>query len=308
MPDAFPEIIRCPLSQIAEAAALVLGDVAPASRPDIAPELFDRDDPAGARDEAVYVALSGGEVCGAAWGQRQPGNTAILWPPRFGPGGDIAAAQPLVEAVAGELDAKAVGMTQVLLPEDDAATVAAIQAAGFRHLADLLYLTCEAMSFPTTRPDAGPLEFEPYDASQRGRLSDVIERTYEGTQDCVALGASRQMDDVVAGYQATGRFDPANWLFVRADRQDVGVLLLADHLALGHLELVYMGLVPQFRGRGWGAQIARHAQWLARSAKAERIVLAVDAANAPALAMYRDTDFVVWDQRAVYARFPAGAE
>jgi ribosomal protein S18 acetylase RimI-like enzyme len=308
MSSARPEIGPCPPQQIAEAAALVLCDVAPTSRREIAPELSDGFDAAAAASEAIYVALCDGAVCGAAWGQLQPGNTAILWPPQFSPGADTSAALPLVEGVVRELDAMGIGMTQVLLPEDDIATAPAIQSAGFRHLADLLYLTCEAASFPAARPPAGPIEFEPYDASQRSRLMGLVERTYEGTQDCAALGAARQMEDVIDGYEATGQFRPANWLLVRAEGQDAGVLLLADHLALGHLELLYMGLVPQFRGRGWGERVTRHAQWLARCAKAERIVLAVDATNAPALAMYRNAGFVVWDQRTVFVRFPADAE
>ena len=41
------------------------------------------------------------------------------------------------------------------------------------------------------------------------------------------------------------------------------MLLLADHPKARHWELMYMGLVPEVRGRGWGRQIARYAQWLA---------------------------------------------
>jgi ribosomal protein S18 acetylase RimI-like enzyme len=67
---------------------------------------------------------------------------------------------------------------------------------------------------------------------------------------------------------------------------------------------MYTALIPEARGRGWGRQIARYAQWLARAAGVERIVVAVDAANWPAVAMYRDSGFQMWDQRAVYVRVP----
>ncbi len=116
--------------------------------------------------------------------------------------------------------------------------------------------------------------------------------------------ACATLDHVINGYQATGVFRPENWLFVRSGGQDVGVLLLADHPKGRHWELMYMGLVPEVRGRGWGRQITRYAQWLARGAGVERIVVAVDAANSPAVAVYRDTGFELWDQRAVYVRFP----
>jgi len=85
------------------------------------------------------------------------------------------------------------------------------------------------------------------------------------------------------------------------------VLLLADHPSARHWELVYMGLVPEARGRGWGRQITQHAQLMARRAGVDRIVLAVDAANSPALEMYRAAGFEKWDRRHVLVRFPSSA-
>jgi ribosomal protein S18 acetylase RimI-like enzyme len=111
------------------------------------------------------------------------------------------------------------------------------------------------------------------------------------------------MDDVLEGYQATGKFRAENWLTVQTRGQDAGVLLLADHPVARHWELVYMGLVPEGRGRGLGRQITEYAQFLARRQNVERIVLAVDAANSPALAMYRSAGFEPWDCRTVYVRF-----
>jgi len=153
---------------------------------------------------------------------------------------------------------------------------------------------------PAGVPD---LQFEPFAESQRGRLMELLERSYVGTLDCAALNGRRALGDVVDGYQATGTFRPANWLFVRTQGRDVGVLLLAEYPAARHWELLYMGLVPPVRGRGWGRAIVRHAQSLVSSAGAERMVLAVDAKNLPALAMYRDAGFMAWDKRTVFVRF-----
>jgi ribosomal protein S18 acetylase RimI-like enzyme len=93
-------------------------------------------------------------------------------------------------------------------------------------------------------------------------------------------------------------------LFVRAAGEDVGVVLLAEHVKPRNWELMYMGLVREVRGRGWGRQIARYTQWLARGARIERILVAVDASNEPAAAVYRETGFEMWERRAVYLRFP----
>ena len=117
----------------------------------------------------------------------------------------------------------------------------------------------------------------------------------------------RNIEDVINGYENTGVFRSENWLIVHGDGKDVGVLLLADHPKAGHFELMYMGLVPEARGRGWGRQIAEHAQRMVRRAGAARIVAAVDAANTPALRMYQMAGFDIWDRRTVYVRFSAGA-
>jgi ribosomal protein S18 acetylase RimI-like enzyme len=81
---------------------------------------------------------------------------------------------------------------------------------------------------------------------------------------------------------------------------------LADHPAARHVELVYMGLIPPARGRGWGRQIVLQAQQMANRLDRDRIVLAVDAANEPARAIYSAAGFKAWDQRSVFLRFLPG--
>jgi mycothiol synthase len=91
----------------------------------------------------------------------------------------------------------------------------------------------------------------------------------------------------------------------RHDGADLGCLLLADHPDQRIWELVYMGIVPEARGRGLGLALARQAQWRARQAGAERLVLAVDAANEPALRGYAAAGFITWDRRSVFLKlFP----
>ncbi len=304
MESAPLEIIRCPRQRIAEALSLVLCDIAPSQRREIAGELLGVDKRADVSHELLFIALRGDELRGAAWGQRQPGNIAVFWPPQLVPGEEGQTGVDLAESIVRLLDQTAVEMTQVLLPTADASAVPTLQSLGFRHLADLLYMSCEAARFPA-EPPAVELEFIPYSGSQRRRMMELVEQTYEETLDCVALNGMRTIDDIISGYEGTGVFRPENWLLVRARGQDIGVLLLADHPQARHWELMYMGLVPQWRGYGFGRQIAQHAAWRARRAGVERIVLAVDALNEPALRMYGSVGFEIWDRRTVYARFPA---
>lgn len=301
------EIVPCPPSRMVEALALVLGDIAPSQRRQIAAAVTGQQASVVAGG-GLFIALQGDRLRGAAWGQPQPGNTAVLWPPRLVDEGDFQVASQLISAVTRALDAAQIAMSQVLSSSRISEETSLLESAGFRQLAELIYMTCEAFRFPNQLPAATDLTFDAYDESQRRRLAELMERTYEGTLDCAVLNGTRNMDEVIDGYQATGAFRPENWLFVRADHRDVGVLLLTDHPEQSHRELMYMGLLPQARGHGWGEQIARYALWLSGQARVERVVLAVDAINAPARRMYENAGFIEWDRRTVFVRFLGGSK
>jgi ribosomal protein S18 acetylase RimI-like enzyme len=307
MPMTDAEIIRCPAALRAGAMGLLLSDLAPSQRREIAGPLLDDGAAVELSREPLFVALRDDRLSGAAWGQIQAGNIAVFWPPRLATGEQQQTADALATCVTRALDELAVEMTQVLLSTPDPEEIDLLKRAGFRHLADLMYLTWEATRI-RTEGSASEIEFVEYEPSQRARLMALIERTYDGTLDCTALNGVRTMDDIVDGYEKTGVFRAANWLIVRGGGQDVGVLLLADHPGAGHWELMYMGLVPEARRRGWGRQITEHAQRMVHRAGVARIVAAVDATNSPAVRMYQEAGFNMWDRRTVYVRFFASAQ
>src|SRR5688572_19905340 len=80
------EIMPCPLDRRAEALSLVLCDLAPSQRQEIAATFFESSDASPIADGGLFVAMRGDQLRGAAWGQLQPGNTAVFWPPQLTPG------------------------------------------------------------------------------------------------------------------------------------------------------------------------------------------------------------------------------
>jgi ribosomal protein S18 acetylase RimI-like enzyme len=207
----------------------------------------------------------------------------------------------LLQAAVAQAWRRDATLVQTLLETDASDHATRLQKAGFRHIADLLYLVSPRDSFPEIRPTL-PLALRPYDEQQRSALAELIEQTYEGTRDCPQLNGVRSPEDVVAGYQAIGQFSPQRWLIASQEGRDVGCLLLADHPSYDQWELVYLGLVPQARGQGIGFALTRYAQWLAQQAGRERLVLAVDADNAPALRLYAQAGFQTWDRRSVLVK------
>lgn len=184
-------------------------------------------------------------------------------------------------------------LIQVLLDEQQQREKAALQDAGFNCLAQLLY-----MQRTISRPQGpGGLDLDPpisavrYSKANRHHFEAAILESYHNTLDCPGLVGLRKIDDIIAGHMAAGRFKPELWLALHHRGEPVGVMLL--NLVPQHqgVELVYLGISPAWRGRGLAGKLLTHAFAAAADHGATNIILAVDAANKPALHLYRTMNF-----------------
>jgi mycothiol synthase len=305
-----------PREHRADALALVFRSMEEPGRSGLVRALLSEADRGRLSLDGLLEARAGNRLKGAVWAQLQAGGTVALWPPEVWPD------QPdtlLAELLAAAVDLSLtwpVRLIQALLETDSGPQADKFRRVGFTHLTDLLYLVSEKKAFPSSPPTKespsarthDELKFDSYEPSDHERLAQLVQRTYEHTQDCPSLNGIRDVDDVLGGYRSIGEFDPQRWLIARHHGRDVGCVLLADHPTAGQWELVYMGVTPEARGRGWGLEMTRHAQWLARQAGRQRIVLAVDVANEPAIAIYAAAGFVSFDRRSVFLRLLAEAE
>ena len=255
--------------------------------------------------EGLIVARNGDDMVGAIWVQQLPGSTAAIWFPQRLPGGPPSLARLLWEASDAYLEVHNVRLAQCLVELDSGAEAEILHAAGYKRSVDLLYLVSTRDSFPES-PPAKKLQFERFQRGAERRLKNVIEQTYRETLDCPALAGIRSMEDIVAGYRATGDTSSTHWYFVCDKMEDVGCLLLTNHSKDLHWELIYVGLVPAARGKAWGLEATRYAQWLTGEAGSDRLVLVVDAANHPALKMYASAGFIGWDRRSVFLKVFSG--
>ncbi len=251
--------------------------------------------------DGLIAACRGERLVGAVWACLMPGRTALVSPPHLAAGEPEATLARLQDALAAHLQALGVRVAQVVLTQRDGPIASQLIQDGYSHAAELLYMICPTDALPTEQPYSD-LVFERYDPSQADRLAQLVERTYYETRDVPALNGVRDMADVLEGYRSTGDSADSHWFFVQYQRQDVGCLLLADHAADDQCELVYMGVTGPQRGRKCGLAITRFAQWQTREMNRQRMILAVDAANKPAVASYVAADFVICDRRSVFLR------
>ncbi len=245
----------------------------------------------------LLVANNPQKLMGVVWVQLAPGRTAVVWPPAIGG----AASSELMRAAADFLDDRRVVLAQILVSPDAPHDSEMLAAGDFRRLIELEYLTVQRDLFPTATPRS-ELQFAASASDEPQRLGRLLLETYEQTLDCPQLNGLRESADILAGYAAQGQFSADRWFFVQQAGRDVGTLILTEYPDGETWELVYMGVVPAARGNGFGRQIVNFALAQAGVGGAGRLVLAVDRANAPALAMYHAAGFVDWDRRTVYAR------
>lgn len=253
--------------------------------------------------DGLFFAAGQDQLLGATWAQLTPGKTAVMWLPD----GNGIAALELIQAAGKFLDERQVTLAQFLAREHDLQSADLLAAGDFRELAKLAYLSVDPARLPTSEPES-ELEFASRASDQPDRFGALLLQTYESSLDCPQLNGLRAPEDVLAGYREQGDFSPERWYLVRYKGEDIGALILTVHADTGNWELVYMGLIPSQRGKGFGKDILDFAMWQAGQGSAERLVLAVDQQNQPALDTYERAGFVAWDHRTVYARLRPYAE
>lgn len=196
-------------------------------------------------------------------------------------------------------DTDRIQLIQALLDSGQRLESLALGQAGFIDLATLLYMQRPAPD-RSTPLDLGPeIRITHWDEQHRQLFADAIGASYEQTRDCPGLVGLRTMDDIIAGHQATGAFDPELWYALSCDEEPIGVMLLSPLPQRSSLELAYLGICPKWRGKGLARRLLEHGISLAQPRRLPTVTLAVDCQNAPALHMYKSLRFVESGRRQV---------
>ncbi len=217
----------------------------------------------------------------------RPGRTGMCFVSRPRRRGHVDQLAAVIRAAVADVPAHRAALVQGLIETTDDLKVAALEAAGFEHLATLSYLH-RAVGRDEPHP-APPDEAEllGWDESRRALFVEAMEASYRQTLDCPRLHGLRRPDDVLAGHMAAGRFDGDLWTLVRLGGRSAAVLLLAEVPDQRCVELVYLGVTLEHRRRGLGQYLMRRAMALTAERGWRTLTLAVDDRNEPAMALYR---------------------
>ena len=158
--------------------------------------------------------------------------------------------------------------------------------AGFERLAQMIYMDSD-LTQPLRPPQPiVDVEWVTYDNAVHPLFARVVQETYEQSLDCVGLNKVRHIEDILASHKAAGEFEPRFWFVARLGGEPAGVILLSRVPERWALEVVYMGVLPVWRGRGCGVALLHKALATAREQALTTLTLTVDATNAPALKLY----------------------
>lgn len=190
-----------------------------------------------------------------------------------------------------------VRLFQGLLAAGDEPGRREMERVGFGEIATLIYMEREVGGAPNARRLQHAARWVTYDESVRELFGRTILATYEGSLDCPGLSGLRAMEDILASHRGAGRFAAHRWLLLMIDEQPAGCILLAEHPLQPVQEIAYMGVTPRFRGRGLGSVLLDEAIELAHREQFQRVTLAADARNTPALRMYERAGFAEFLRR-----------
>lgn len=292
----------------AVARALIAAQLPLEERPGYWAALSSRPGEVAYSPRVTWAAMRGEELVAAVEASLQHGRTAYFRPAGSFPEESRATKVQLIDALVRHLGLSGeVDLAQTMLDVAAEEASQCFQDAGFEFAAELLYLAWDPQKL--SQASSGELRFAPVADFSQETLAEVIEATYTDTLDCPSLDGLRNIQDIVRGYRAVGKSGSSHWSLAVANGTPVGCLLLAAHPGAGDLpalpgpwELVYMGIIPSARGRGFGKQLIAQAQQIAAQYKASQLLLAVDAQNRPALRHYLDCGFEIHNRRVALLR------
>ena len=243
--------------------------------------------------QSWWCIREGHELC-ACTCVTSPGRTAMILLPA-GPV-HMAEEHSLCEMVNHVVAAASqdVCLVQCLVAPTDEKNSSALCRAGFMPVAELIYMERghdAAGLLSVGAVDRSAWQWTSYSPENHADFCHLIAATYVGSRDCPRLTGLRDMEDIMEGHKAAGRFAPHRWRMLLCKGEPMGCILLAENPLRPVMEISYMGVHPAYRGRGLGRVILAEGLEIAHRERITRVTLAVDCKNEPAVNVYQTNGF-----------------
>jgi ribosomal protein S18 acetylase RimI-like enzyme len=252
--------------------------------------------------ERCLVAQEGDRDLTACLCIDSPGRTATVFLPAVVDAPEVrSVAVELLRETVRRSEARGVQILQGMLQPSGVDEASIFEQAGFCRLTQLLYLEHD-LSVPAPVRAPREVEWVSYSPETHAEFAETVKDTYEKSLDCAALNGVRDIEDILKGHRAAGKFDADLWQLARVGGEAIGVLLMTQVPERWSAEIVYMGLRPQARGQGYGHVLLRRALEIARDEAVVSLAVCVDVQNAPAADLYTRFGFREVSRRDAWLR------
>lgn len=178
---------------------------------------------------------------------------------------------------------------QALIASEDHAWAQAVLTQQFRLIAniDLLAALPQVVKEEASAEPTVELIF----AKDDRLLQSTVVATMVDAVDCLLLEDPRSSADLFEEYSVRCEGNRNHWYLVEHEGELIGCVILNFCISAGlPVEIVYLGVLPEFRGRQLGKRILQRIRELA-SLHARLVTAWVDQINQPALQIYTDSGF-----------------
>jgi GNAT superfamily N-acetyltransferase len=273
-----------------------------ASESQTAASIIDR-----ARQEEVslaglFQASLAGQLVGTAWGQLLPGKLGVVWPLRLADAASHDDGIRLLAAVDDFLDDQQASV-HISLPGTDSTPAEEQQRQLL--LASAYQMHTELISMSLLLAGSQPIQassLQLHAAADDKQLIDELQATEEASLDIPELQGCRSPVDVLATYRSEAADEDLGWFIAQHQDSPVGCLLLARDPVGNSCTIQYMGLRPEVRGQGWGADLLGLSINWARQRGTDNVRLMVDRRNQPARQLYLRGGMIEFERRELWTR------
>jgi len=246
----------------------------------------------------VVAGFERGRLVTASCALIGPGHSALLFlPDSLVTDAQRCATSEVVATLLQLAHNRGVVLIEALLPEDGQSQAQVLNRAGFEYLTRLLYLQRPVGDRVAPPITSDTLDWQSFSEESAPLFASTLRATYAQTLDCPRLSELRDTCDVLADYQATGRFNPSWWWLAKRANEPVGVVLLNGGLLDPMIEIVYLGVAQPARGTGVADALLERAVQVGRAEQARVLTLAVDRSNTPARRLYARWGFMQFSVR-----------
>ena len=171
-----------------------------------------------------------------------------------------------------------------------------LRGAGMQPVAKLVQMECFGLptvlglGIPSIGEESLELALVLHHDLQSKQWSQLVESTYVDTRDVPELNGQRDIQNTLEGYASTICGRPETWWAVQCQGANIGCLLLTPTAAKWQ-ELTYLGLVPEWRGKGLSKVVMNFVRDWALENGTQGFTLAVDIRNTPAIRLYQSYGF-----------------